>query len=82
MMDTTSSMFTTFKDLSFATGGMAHITINPEATFKRAVEESENYYLLYYSPKDYRADGKFRDIEVKVKNRKYRINHRAGYIAD
>jgi len=82
MMDTTSSMFTTFKDLSLATGGMAHITINPEATFKRAVEESENYYLLYYSPKDYTADGKFRDIEVKVKNRKYRINHRAGYIAD
>jgi len=47
-----------------------------------AREESEHYYLLYYSPKDYIANGKFKDIKVKVKNRKYRINHRAGYIAD
>jgi hypothetical protein len=82
MMDTTASMFSTFKDLSVATGGMTHVTVNPTATFKRAVEESENYYLLYYSPQNYKADGKFRDIKVKVKNRKYRISYRAGYIAD
>jgi VWFA-related protein len=82
MMDTTSSIFSTLKDLSVATGGMAHTTINPEVTFKRAVEESENYYLLYYSPRNYVADGKFKDIRVEVKNWKYRINHRAGYIAD
>ncbi len=34
MMDTTASMFSTFKDLSIAAGGTAHTTINPEATFK------------------------------------------------
>ncbi len=82
MMDTTASMFSTFKDISEATGGMTHVTINPTATFKRAVEASENYYLLYYSPKAYKADGKFRKIKVKVKGRNYRVTHRAGYIAD
>ena len=82
MMDATGSMFSTFKDLSEATGGMALATINPEATFKRAVEESENYYLLYYSPNDYREDGRFKNIEVKVKYKNFRVNHRAGYIAD
>jgi hypothetical protein len=82
MMDTTASMFSTFKDLSVATGGMTHVTVNPTATFKKAVEESENYYLVYYSPQNYKADGKFKDIKVKVKNRKYRISYRAGYIAD
>jgi len=82
MMDTTASMFSTFKNLAVATGGMTHVTVNPAATFKRAVEESENYYLLYYSPKNYKADGKFKNIKVKVINGKYRINHRAGYIAD
>jgi hypothetical protein len=82
MMDVTASMFSTFKDLSLATGGMTHTTINPEATFKRAVDESENYYLLYYSPKNYTADGKFKDIKIAVKNGKFRVNHRAGYIAD
>ena len=82
MMDTTASMFSTFKDVSEASGGMTHVTINPTATFKRAVEVSENYYLLYYSPKAYKADGKFRKINVKVKGGNYRVIHRAGYIAD
>jgi hypothetical protein len=27
-------------------------------------------------------DGKFKKIEVKVKGKKYRVTHRAGYIAD
>jgi VWFA-related protein len=82
MMDITASMFTTFKDISEATGGMTHVTINPTATFKRAVEASENYYLLYYAPKNYRADGKFKKLEVKVKGKNYKVSHRAGYIAD
>ncbi len=81
-MDTTSGMFITFKDISEATGGMAHVTINTAATFKRAVEASENYYLLYYSPSNYKADGKFKNIKVKVKNLKCQVIHRAGYIAD
>jgi VWFA-related protein len=82
MIDTTASMFSTLKDVSEATGGMAHVTINPTATFKRAIEASENYYLLYYYPKAYEADGKFRKIKVKVKGRNYKVIHRAGYIAD
>ena len=82
MMDTTASMFSTFKDVSDATGGITQATINPIASFKHAIEASENYYLLYYSPKNYKADGKFRKIEVKVKGKKYRVTHRAGYIAD
>ncbi len=81
-MDTTSGMFSTFKDISEATGGMTHVTINTAETFKRAVEASENYYLLYYSPSDYKADGKFKNIKVKVKNLKCQVIHRAGYIAD
>jgi len=28
------------------------------------------------------ADGKFKKIEVKVKGKKYKVTHRAGYIAD
>ncbi|MGZ5515475.1 MAG: hypothetical protein ACXW2O_10590 [Candidatus Aminicenantales bacterium] len=37
--------------------------------------------LLYYSPKDKAADGKFRQIEVKVKSGSYRVEHVAGYLA-
>jgi len=28
------------------------------------------------------ADGKFRKIKVKVKDKKYKVTHRAGYIAE
>jgi hypothetical protein len=46
------------------------------------VEASENYYLLYYRPQAYRADGRFRTIKVRVKGRSYRVLHRSGYLAD
>jgi len=49
---------------------------------KSAVEASENYYLLYYSPRPYVKDGKFREISVRVKNKDYRVVHRLGYYAD
>jgi hypothetical protein len=55
---------------------------NPLFLFRQAVEASETYYLLYYSPKDYKVDGRFRNIQVKVKNRDYRVIHRAGYFAN
>jgi len=41
-----------------------------------------NYYLLYYSPKNYVANGKFMEITIRVKGQNYKITHRAGYIAD
>jgi hypothetical protein len=52
------------------------------ASFRKAAAAVENYYLIYYSPKNYIQDGKFRKIEVKVKNRKYRVTHRAGYFTE
>jgi len=80
--DTTNGMFSTFKELSNVTGGVTQTTANADASFKNAVYASENYYLLYYAPKNYKADGKFKKIKVKVKGQNYRITHRAGYIAD
>jgi len=82
MFDTTIGMYSTFKDLSQVTGGITQATTNAAASFKHAVDASENYYLLYYSPQDYKSDGIFRKIKVKVKNKNYRVINRAGYIAD
>jgi hypothetical protein len=57
-------------------------TANLDAAMKSAVAASENYYLLYYAPRDYKADGTFRSLEVRVKGADYRTSHRQGYIAD
>jgi VWFA-related protein len=82
MQEFSSDVFNAFKTLADATGGTVDSSSSPEHLFKKAVEATENYYLLYYTPKNYVADGKFKKIEVKVKSKKYKVTHRAGYIAD
>jgi hypothetical protein len=52
------------------------------ALMKAAVEASESYYLLYYIPRPYAKDGKFKGITVRVKRPDVRFVHRAGYFAD
>lgn len=82
MEEQSEDIFAPFREMSRATGGFMASTANVEAAMKTAVAAAENYYLLYYTPKDYAADGRFRQITVKVKGGDYRISHRQGYIAD
>jgi hypothetical protein len=81
-VEISSEIFSAFRELALSTGGLAESTFNLSYAFQKAVVASENYYLLYYTPKNYIADGKFKKIEVKTPGKKYRITHRAGYIAD
>lgn len=81
-VEDTSDIFTPFFELTKASGGFTESSSNPDYLLKKAVDASENYYLLYYTPKDYKSDGKFRNIKVKVKGENYRVLHRAGYLAD
>ncbi|MBC8358475.1 MAG: hypothetical protein ISS41_06985 [Candidatus Aminicenantes bacterium] len=70
-----------FKEMANATGGFVESSSNPAFLFQKALEASENYYLLYYSPKNYEYDGKFKKIKIKLKNKNYKVTHRAGYFA-
>ena len=80
--DGTMDFFDAFKEIAEATGGISESSANVNASLKKATKASENYYLLYYTPRDYVADGKFRKIEVRLKGKKYRVTHRAGYVVD
>jgi VWFA-related protein len=82
MQDMSIGIFNSFKEIAQATGGMTESSGNPASAFSKVLNASENYYLLYYAPKDYQKDGRFREIEVKLKNKDYTVNHRAGYIRD
>jgi len=75
-------IFGTFYEVAKATGGITDSSANIASSFQRAVIASENYYLLYYAPINYKADGKFKNIKVKIKGKNYRVTHRAGYLAD
>ncbi len=82
MQERSEDVYLAFKQMAQATGGVTETSANPAYAFKRAVEAFENYYLLYYSPKDYTRDGEFKKIKVRVKGKKFKITHRAGYFAN
>lgn len=82
MDDLSAKMYGAFREVAEATGGISDTSANVAASFQKVAVSSENYYLLYYTPKDYKADGKFRSIKVKIKGKNYRVTHRAGYIAN
>jgi len=75
-------IFNAFREMARATGGLTDSSSNAASAFQRAVDASENYYLIYYVPINYTRDGKFKTIKVKIKNKNYRITHRAGYFAN
>jgi hypothetical protein len=81
MVERSEDIYGSFGEVARATGGIVDSSANAAAAFARAVDASENYYLIYYKPKKYAADGSFHELKVKVKTGSYRITHRAGYLA-
>lgn len=75
-------IYSALREMSRATGGYMESSANPDFLFRRSVEASENYYLLYYSPLNYKVSDKFIEMKVRVKNKDYRVIHRLGYFAD
>ena len=82
MVEHSEDMYSAFREMAIATGGLVVSSGNPAYAFQQALDASENYYLLYYRPKDYVVDGKFKEIEVRIKGKKYKVIHRAGYFSN
>jgi hypothetical protein len=81
MVDRSEDIYSAFSEVARATGGISDSSANAAASFGRAVNASENYYLVYYKPKKYVANGSFHQIKVRVKSGSYQVTHRAGYVA-
>jgi len=82
MKDYSAEIFSAFSEMAKATGGLTESSANLQFLFEKAVDASENYYILYYSPSNYKKDGKFKSIKVKVRGKNFRVTHRAGYFAN
>ncbi|MGQ9472008.1 MAG: hypothetical protein ACUVR0_10010 [Candidatus Aminicenantales bacterium] len=74
-------IFSAFNEIARASGGFIDSAANPASLFLRAIEASETYYLLYYSPTNKSRDGKFREIKVRVNIPGAKVVHRQGYFA-
>lgn len=82
LQDISADIYASFKEIALATGGITESTTNPNFALRQAADASGNYYLLYYRPVGYQADGKFHEIKVKVRGEGLKVTHRLGYIAD
>lgn len=82
MQEQSEDIYQAFREMARATGGFSESSANPAYLFKNALQASENYYLLYYSPKNYTSDEKFKEIQVKMKDGSLKIIHRLGYFAN
>jgi hypothetical protein len=82
MEERSDDIYGAFKEMARATGGFIMSSSNPAVLLQEALKASESYYLLYYRPKNYSIDGKFKAIKVRVKNKNYKVLHRQGYIAE
>jgi len=81
MREQSEDVFDVFSEMANATGGTVDTSQNPAAGFIKTAGKFESNYLLYYSPDNYREDGQFKTIQLKVKDKNYKIKHRIGYYA-
>lgn len=66
--------------LAAATGGFAAVNRNDfDNVFERIVAENSSYYLLGYYASNNRRGGRFRKLEVRVKQPGLRVRSRSGY---
>jgi VWFA-related protein len=71
------------EQLAASTGGKAFYNTNDlNGAMDSAISDGAHYYTIAYAPTDKTMDGKFRRIDVKVNNAKYKLAYRRGYNAE
>lgn len=80
MREQSEDIFMAFSAVAQATGGTTYTSQNPAAGIEAALEASNKYYLLYFSPFSEAKKGMFRSIKIRIKDRDYTVVNRQGYI--
>ena len=72
----------TLSEIAAATGGRTFQNSNDLAAgMKKAFADGREYYMLAYVPTNETQDGKFRKIEVEVRDNKATVSAKRGYWA-
>lgn len=78
-----ASTISSMEQIAADTGGRAYYNTNDlGAAVKKAMTDGSNYYTLAYSPKNATMNGGFRQIQVTLDKREYKLSYRSGYNAD
>jgi VWFA-related protein len=74
--------FAAMSALASETGGEVIAGTNDMSkALSRVIQNGSHYYTLSYTPTNKNFDGKFRRIEVKLVDNKYKLAYRRGYYA-
>ncbi|MBN1272516.1 MAG: VWA domain-containing protein [Candidatus Aminicenantes bacterium] len=82
MREQSEDVFEAFNKITETTGGIVDNSQNPAYAFQRASTFCDSSYILFYTPKVYKKDGGFRQIEVRLKDKPYKVIHRKGYYSE
>jgi VWFA-related protein len=81
MMDELRTSQDTLRSLAEETGGFAIVNQNDyRDTFARIIADNSSYYVIGYYSNDTRRDGRFRNVDVKVKRPGLQVRARKGYL--
>jgi hypothetical protein len=78
MREQSADIFRALADIAAATGGLVDTSQNPAAAFRNALRAADDYYLLYFTSGEPGPAGAFLPLAVKVRDKGYRVVHRAG----
>jgi len=81
MREQSEDIFSLFSGIAKATGGVAYSSRNAAVSFQSAAEASKEHYILTYVPSKPEADGRFREILVKVSDKNLNVSCRTGFYA-
>jgi len=72
----------TMEQIAQDTGGKAIYNTNDlKGALADVIKNGDRYYTLAYDPSGVKLDGRFHKIEVKFKQRGYKLQYRHGYVA-
>jgi VWFA-related protein len=73
----------TMDEIAKDTGGEAFYNTNGlKEALAKVISNGAQYYTISYSPTDTKMDGRYRPIEVKLLNGRYKLAYRRGYFAE
>ncbi|MCJ7682303.1 MAG: VWA domain-containing protein [Candidatus Aminicenantes bacterium] len=79
MREQSEDVYSAFSSLAKETGGIVDASMNPEPSFRKAVDSAVNYYILYYRPQSTASQGTYCQIRVLIPDKNYTVLHRPGY---
>jgi hypothetical protein len=82
MREQSEDLFELLSQIANSSGGVVDTAHDPSIAFKNGLVKANAFYILYYTPKNYQKDGAFKSIEVKLKEKSYKLAYRKGYYSN